>query len=306
MAVYFITGKLGSGKTLAGVGRIREYLWEKRKVATNLDLNIDKLIGPKSSRTVTRLPDKPLRSDFEALGLGADSVEEDRYGAIVLDELGTWFNSRTWNDKNRQDVIDWFLHARKKRWDCYFIVQDISIVDKQLRETLCEHLVICRRMDRFRIPFVGWMLAEVGVKKQFPQVHMGKVFYGDNQSKGHYVETWFYRGRDLYAAYDTEQVFKDTVCVLNGQVDLRRGCFSRVSPISFYVEKERNSGVKYLLCLLCREYIRYSAAVMLQVMAVATGRSPGAIARDWGMFKKNKIGEGRRVERYLSYESLGG
>ena len=37
MAVYFITGKLGSGKSIAAVGKIRDYLNEGRAVATNLD-----------------------------------------------------------------------------------------------------------------------------------------------------------------------------------------------------------------------------------------------------------------------------
>jgi len=45
MAVYFLTGKLGSGKTLCAVGKIRDYLEEGRAVATNLDLNLDELLN---------------------------------------------------------------------------------------------------------------------------------------------------------------------------------------------------------------------------------------------------------------------
>ncbi|WP_303314291.1 zonular occludens toxin domain-containing protein [Dickeya fangzhongdai] len=40
MAVYVVTGKLGSGKTLVAVGKIQEKLVSGCKVATNLDLRI--------------------------------------------------------------------------------------------------------------------------------------------------------------------------------------------------------------------------------------------------------------------------
>ena len=45
MAVYVVTGKLGAGKTLVAVGKIKDKLNQGCKVATNLDLNLDKLIG---------------------------------------------------------------------------------------------------------------------------------------------------------------------------------------------------------------------------------------------------------------------
>ena len=130
MAVYFITGKLGSGKTLAAVGRIRDYLGEGRRVATNLDLNMPELCNnTRSRRSVIRVPDKPRVQDLEAIGAGCEGYDEDRFGALVLDELGTWFNTRNWRDPERKPIIDWFLHARKQRWDVYFIVQDINQVD---------------------------------------------------------------------------------------------------------------------------------------------------------------------------------
>ncbi|HGS4937265.1 TPA: zonular occludens toxin domain-containing protein, partial [Vibrio parahaemolyticus] len=38
-SVYFVTGKLGSGKTLTAVGKIREAFMRGVPVATNLDIN---------------------------------------------------------------------------------------------------------------------------------------------------------------------------------------------------------------------------------------------------------------------------
>ncbi len=40
MAVYVITGKLGGGKSIASVSKVRDYLNEDRIVATNIDLKL--------------------------------------------------------------------------------------------------------------------------------------------------------------------------------------------------------------------------------------------------------------------------
>ncbi|SEE79563.1 zonular occludens toxin domain-containing protein [Pseudomonas anguilliseptica] len=61
MAVYFVTGKLGSGKSLVAVGKIRDYLSEGRRVATNLDLWLDEMFTYHDQPAI-RLPDKPLLS----------------------------------------------------------------------------------------------------------------------------------------------------------------------------------------------------------------------------------------------------
>lgn len=98
MAVYFITGKLGAGKTLLTVSKIKEYLGKGRKVATNLDINLDEMFPSESKSTFTRLPDKPRGSDLVELGFGYgdehSDYDESQFGLIVLDEVGVWLNSR--------------------------------------------------------------------------------------------------------------------------------------------------------------------------------------------------------------------
>jgi hypothetical protein len=218
MAVFIVTGKLGSGKTLLAVSRIREYLREGRRVATNLNLRLEKLLPPSNrSAHVVRVSDKPTRSELEALGLGADVLDEERYGVLVLDELGSWLNARTWADKERQGVIDWLIHSRKRRWDVVFIVQHVSMIDKQVREALLEYLVTCRRLDRIRVPLFGtlgrWLTLGFWDGRG-PKLHLGLVVYagGSATLQGALVsDRWFYRGRDLYEAYETEQVFSDAV-----------------------------------------------------------------------------------------------
>ncbi|WP_404464038.1 assembly protein [Vreelandella aquamarina] len=210
MAVYVVTGKLGAGKTLVAVGKIKDKLNHGCKVATNLDLNLDKLIGetPKQTRCY-RIPDKPVLADLESIGTGTDSYDENKNGLLVLDECGTWFNARSWNDKSRQDVINWFLHARKLGWDIIFLIQDLSIMDKQARVALAEHVVYCRRLDRVTLPFVGAIYSFfTGSKLPLPKVHLGIVKYGDS-TQSMTVERWTYTGRALYPAYDTKQAFSD-------------------------------------------------------------------------------------------------
>ncbi|WP_251978749.1 zonular occludens toxin domain-containing protein [Salinicola avicenniae] len=210
MAVYVVTGKLGAGKTLVAVGKIKDKLDRGCPVATNLDLRLNKLIGEKARQSrVYRIPDKPSLDDLEAIGNGNDTYNENKNGLLVLDECGTWFNSRSWADKSRQAVIDWFLHARKLGWDIIFLIQDLSIMDKQARVALAEHVVYCRRLDRLTVPFLGSLWSTfAGGKLPMPKVHLGIVKYGDNINSI-VVERWTYTGRALYPAYDTKQSFSD-------------------------------------------------------------------------------------------------
>ena len=180
MAIYLVTGKLGSGKSLACVGRIRDALKQGRRVATNLDLNLERMLDS-SVRAVSciRIPDKPTLQDLVDLGRGSEDRDKAKHGVIVLDELGAWLNTRSWGDKERQPVIDWLLHSRKLGWDVYFIIQHANMVDKQVREGLAEFLVTCRRTDRLRLPLISALSKMVaGVEVRPPQIHVGTVRYG--------------------------------------------------------------------------------------------------------------------------------
>lgn len=198
----------GSDKRLVSISKIRDYLSDGRRVATNLDLELGS-----TKASATRLPEKPRVEDMRALGDGYESDDpkdnnESRYGLIVLDECGTWLNSREWNDKGRRELINWYLHARKHRWDIIFLIQDIESADSQIVRALCEHLVICRRLDRMRF-----------MRASLPRVHIANVYYGRN--KENIVERWMYKGKDLYSAYDTRQVFRDGIELFDsGAIDM--------------------------------------------------------------------------------------
>jgi hypothetical protein len=204
MPAYVITGKLGAGKSLVAVSRIQHYILQGRKVATNVNLFPEHLTNNLWAKNceIYRIPNKPTAADLNALPLGhdLDSPDDNRNGCLVLDECGTWFNSRSWNDKGRAEVIEWFRNARKKRWDIFFIIQDVAVMDSQARDSFAEHVVYCRRFDRFKIP----LLHHFGIKP--PKLHMGLVKYG-SEATSPTVDRWMYRGEYLYDAYDTEQQF---------------------------------------------------------------------------------------------------
>jgi hypothetical protein len=209
MAVYSVEGKLGTGKTKFCVWRAQEALRQGRRVASNVDLNLVALT-PERPSTYVRIPDKPTPDDLLAIGHGnPESYDEDRNGVLILDELGTWLNARTFQDKSRAGVLDWLIHARKLGWDVYLIVQDAGMIDKQVREALIEYQCKCMRLDKVRIPFVGKWLGYVfgGRVGYLPRMHLTTARVGGGQTAV-VAEKWMYRGDDLHSAYDTRQVFK--------------------------------------------------------------------------------------------------
>lgn len=211
MAVYIVTGKLGAGKTLLCIQKILEYLKASRPVAVNVDVRMDKLCkrGNKHSRLI-RLPDLPTADDLMGLGYGCETYDEEKFGGIFLDEGGVWLNSRDWNAKGRTDLLNFFLFLRKRRWDLWLCVQNINVIDKQIRESIAEHVVYINRMDKLRVPFPFGLLLRIFTlgryKGRLPKVHLATVKLGCKHNAPK-VDSWAYRGEDFYDFYDTTQEY---------------------------------------------------------------------------------------------------
>lgn len=208
MAVFSVEGKLGTGKTKFCVWRAQVAIIEGRKVASNVDI-APHLITPRHRAHIIRIPDKPTARDLEAMGHGnPDSYDEDRNGVLILDELGTWLNSRSFQDKGRAELLDWLIHARKHGWDVYLIVQDANMIDRQVREALIEYQVRCLRMDKVRIPIIGHVTGLLRDRWAYlPKFHLAtaRVGIGPNAVV---AERWQFVGKSLHACYDTRQVFR--------------------------------------------------------------------------------------------------
>ena len=210
MAVYSIEGKLGTGKTKFAVWRAQRALSLGLRVASNVDLRLGALV-PSIPASYIRVPDKPTSADLMSIGHGnPESYDEDKNGLLILDELGTWLNSRSFQDKSRSGVIDWLIHARKYGWDVLLIVQDAGMIDKQVREALVEYSCRCVRLDKVRIPLIGKPLNLLlgGRAGYMPRMHLVTARLGSGANVI-VAERWRFRGDDLHAAYDTRQIFTD-------------------------------------------------------------------------------------------------
>lgn len=227
----FVTGEKGSGKSMFAVMLAREYLLAGRPVVTNLDLYLEHLMPEKNKSTVTRLPDKPICEHLLALGdaypmvdaKGKEVYDESRFGLIILDECLTWLNSRGWQDKERARVLDWLLHARKHGWNVAYLLQSADYCDPQVRETALTYHVSCRKLAKYRVPFVGKMFG-----LRLPRATLATIYagYGVN-AVDHSREV--YRGADLYQAYNTRQVFRSGMELIGGDFHDMRAPYTMLS-----------------------------------------------------------------------------
>lgn len=212
MTDFAVTGKKRSGKGLFCAGLIRDALRDGRRVATNMDICLGAMFLPWHKGTLIRLPDTPTVDDMEALGWGygqpGDAIDEEKNGLIVLDECSKFFNSRQWGDKTRQPLLDWLIHSGKLRWHVYYQMQGLEQVDKQLRSTQIEYHISVKRTDRWPIPGITPLCGMFGLDVRFPKMHMGLIKHGCDRDSLIVDRKW-YRAKDLYASYDTEQKFLD-------------------------------------------------------------------------------------------------
>lgn len=219
-----MSGPLGSGKTLAAVGLISRYLGQGRKVATNIDIGFGNFKQKKLRCICMRLSDSPTKHDLYAIGKGhdGDHPDEERNGLLILDEAALWLNSRNWSQSGRQDVINWFVHARKRRWDVVIIAQHEDVLDKSVRQMFGEYSIRVMNLNKISVPVVGRFgrLFGNGEPWRLPKIHKATWYYNGSSAKVVY-QTDSYTGKDVYHMFDTEQGYSE-------QED--RGTFSYLSP----------------------------------------------------------------------------
>lgn len=196
--IFGLTGKVGSGKNLFALALIEKYAFQGRRVVANFGTNLAPLltwwdrVRGRTVPVVEQLPGRPSYEDIQALGKGGP--REHRAGLLVLDECGPLLNAREWQDKSRGQFIDWLLHSRKLAWDVVLIVQNIGIVDKQIRISCIESLITVRRMDRLK-----WM----GLR--LPRMHLAVERYG-TEMHAPIAERTFFRGSRYFKCYDTTEL----------------------------------------------------------------------------------------------------
>jgi hypothetical protein len=209
MTDFAFVGKKRSGKSKHAVYVMRDYLRRGCRVASNMDLNLAAMFGNQSRATYVRVPDFPTVLDLQAIGKGIDDgYDEDRFGALVMDELGVWFNARDFTDKNRVESLRWLVHSGKLCWDVYYLLHDPDQGDKQLRVSFFEFTVRHTGMRKVKIPFVGWILNALfgGRVGYFPPFTMYSTRLGTNP-QGLRTDGGTLFSNELHACYNTQQTF---------------------------------------------------------------------------------------------------
>lgn len=198
MSVTVIQGKLGSGKSLLSMQLILDYLNQGRQVACNFPINADLLNNNiRKDSKLTILPTFVNSDMLHNLGFGGKSEHEA--GLLVLDECMLLFNSRSWNDKDRQSIVEFFVNTRKLKWDVILIVQDHRVLDKQIRETFVEFVTNCIRLDRIKLPLIPIHL---------PKLHIGVTRYGTLPHAPVAERKFYMASKSLYQYYDSYTIFK--------------------------------------------------------------------------------------------------
>jgi|CEGC01.1.fsa_nt_gi hypothetical protein len=221
MIFRFVTGRLGTGKTLVSVGVALQYLKKGRMVATNVDLYPENF-SDKHNKTVRiyRLPDHPSSDDLKSLPPGNKTLVPGPDGSLIpgpnydpsanslllLDELAQFLNTRSYGDKDRLRIISFLVLLRKRGWDAYFIVQHIDMVDKQIREALAQETGYCRDMSRIPIPLLGTLTRKLtGRTLTFPKSF--RVTFRDGYSSdGLKIESKTISSHGVRNCYNTAQV----------------------------------------------------------------------------------------------------
>ncbi len=221
MATFF-EGTRGSGKSKFAVERIQNRMKSGRAVATNLDLFLDHLWPENPKASYTRLPDFPRSKDLILLDKAYSELNPDdpktyddkKFGVVVLDELLTSFNSRSWNDPDRIEVVNWIVQSRKYGWDLCLIGQSIDGVDKQVRDTVISELYSFRSSLNMFPGMIWKMFVAPWFNKLVPKFHLCTQYDGRKKDKNTKTGVAHFRRNDLHACYKTGQQFKKDVRIV--------------------------------------------------------------------------------------------
>jgi len=224
MAASFLEGRRRSGKSKFAVLKIQEYLNEGRRVATNLDLFLENLCPDNQKSQYTRIPDFPRSVDLFALGNAypelneddPDTYDEDKNGVVVLDELLTSFNSRSWSDKDRLNVINWIVLSGKKGWDLFFIGQSFEAVDAQIRDTVVDRIISCRSNENLYPGQLWNMIIKPIYMRIYGKGHFAFFYDGKTKVKENFSYRLKFKRNDLHSCYKTGQIFKKDVRFTDG------------------------------------------------------------------------------------------
>lgn len=162
-------GYPGSGKTYYALWRAKREMRRGRTVYANFGIEGAKSITPESM--------------FE--------IEPGSF--VVLDEAQNWFGSRNWKEFGNK-YMEFFSQTRKKEYTLLWLSQDVSSVDKTIRDrTHLIHKLECRWKGLTGKPLYFRVESYYGAK------NVDKI-------KHHAGNRWIRFNTKLAESYDTHEV----------------------------------------------------------------------------------------------------
>lgn len=212
MAVYFYSGKPGSGKSLHAAKVIDEWVCQGKNVITNFPLNEHfwdkrKKKGKKVGIVLSETRENLLRFGIKGfVGFSknfhksSDGAMIEKQTLVVFDECQTMFNARTWNEEGRLDWVDLFSQHRKFGFEFILISQNKDKVDKQIRELFqfnYEH----RNLKYFKT--FGFLLSWIVGGNFFVVIINSMDFGKKDHSEFRIGQKRYYKLYNSYLVFDT-------------------------------------------------------------------------------------------------------
>lgn len=199
--IYLYSGTPGSGKSLHVASIIYWRLKNNRPVICNFDINYDKIPGRNVGEfcfcdNLELCPD--ILMDYSREYFGNKKAVKEGTITLVIDECQILFNSRDWNQKNRNAWLSFFTQHRKFGYDIILVAQFDRMIDRQIR-ALIEYEFIHRKVSNFGT--AGKIMSLVALGNLFVAV---KVWYPLKEKVG---SEFFRAKRRYYSLYDTFMMF---------------------------------------------------------------------------------------------------
>lgn len=142
--IFLYTGTPGSGKSAHAARVLRNCLKRKQHTFANFLVNSDS----EYFHFVSNQDLQPKILYEFARSLFGDSQPKEGSINLFIDEAQLIFNSRTWNDANRLNWLEFFSQHRHFGFDVFLICQQDIMIDKQFR-SLIEYEVKHAKVSQF-------------------------------------------------------------------------------------------------------------------------------------------------------------
>lgn len=197
IALY--SGTPGSGKSLHCAEKVRAHLKYHTDVIGTFHINEECLFkNSKYKYTYVNIYSLSPQMLVNYAKSHRDQMKKGVEGSflLVIDEAQRIFNSRTWNDKNRNEWITFFAEHRHLGFDIILVSQNDRMLDRQIRG-LIEYEYVHRKITQF------------GLKGKILSIFVGNFAYVKNwYPLKEKIDSAFFRAdKRLFNFYDSFEEF---------------------------------------------------------------------------------------------------